>query len=158
MQVPVSTDPGPDKRSAADSRAAYQAQTGLVLSMESQLRLRALYEFLDGCRLVLDAIRADLSLFDPQSGNLEPLRRAARRLGGFSLEADSWGFDTIYEIASRLQILLMESGGRPGGGFWNSVRAALDLLSRLLDQCESDYRRRLEVADMLECLDQAARA
>lgn len=158
MQVPVSTDPRPDKRYGANSRAAYQAQAGQVLSMESQLRLRALYECIDGGRADLDAIRADLSLFDPQTGNLEPLRRAARRLGGFSLEADSWGFDSLYDVASRLQILLMEFGGRPGVGFWNSVKGALDMMARILDQCESDYRLRLEVADMLERLDEAGRA
>ena len=158
MQVPVSTDPGPDKRSAADSRAVCQAHAGLVLSMQSQLRLRALYEYIDGCRAALDAIRADLSLFDPRSGNLEPLRRAARRLGNLSLEADGWGFDSVYELASRLQILLMEYGWRPGVDFWGPVGGALDMLSILLDQCEGDYRRRLEVADLLDCLDQAARA
>lgn len=156
MQVPVSTDPGPDKRREGNNHVAYQAQPGLVLSMESQLRLRSLYEYVDGCRATLDAIRADLSLFESKSGSPEPLHRAAQRLGSFCMEADSWGFDSLHEIALRLQMLLLESGNRASGGnYWDVLHRGLAMLSALLEQCEGDFRRKLEIADMLECLDQA---
>jgi len=156
MQVPVSSNQGPDKRYEGNNSNAYQAQTALVLTMESQLRLRSLHDYVDGCRATLDEIHADLSFFESHSGDPECLRRSAERLKTFCLDADSWGFDALYEIAWRLQILMLDSGSRTkGGDYWDLLHRGLAILSSLLEQCESDFRRRLAVADMLENLDQA---
>jgi hypothetical protein len=158
MQVPVSTNQGPDKRYEESSGIAYQAQTGLVLTMESQLQLRSLYEYLDGCKAILDQIHADVSFFESHPGALECLQRAAGRLKGFCMDAESWGFDALYEVALRLQTLLLRSSSQVG---WDNHRyllyKGLAMLSSLLGQCENEFRRKQAVSEMLETLDQAVR-
>jgi hypothetical protein len=158
MQVPVSSNQGPDRQYEEGSGIAYQARTGLVLPIESQLQLRALYEYLDGCKATLNQIDADVSLYESHPGAPEFLQRAAGRLKGFCMDAESWGFDALYEIALRLQTLLLRSSSAL---VWDNHRyllyKGLAMLSSLLGQCEHDFRRKLAVADMLETLDQAVR-
>ncbi len=150
--MPVSSNQGPDKRCAKSNSIADQARPASVLTIDSQLRLRALYEFIDAGRASLDGINADLSL---HSGASECLRRSAERLKTLCIDADSWGFDALYEIAWRLQMLLLDCSRRPRGDDSRDViQRAMGLLSSLLEQCESDFRRRLAVAEVLENMDQ----
>jgi predicted HicB family RNase H-like nuclease len=58
------------------------------ISIESQLKLRSLYEYLDFCRQTLDEIRQDISL--------PHIQRVSEKLERFCVEADSWGFDSLY--------------------------------------------------------------
>jgi hypothetical protein len=158
MQVPISSNHGPDKRYEESRGISYQARTGLVLTMESQLQLRSLYEYLDSSRAILDQIQGDVSFFESHPSAPECLQRAAGRLKGFCMDANSWGFDALYEIASRLQMLLMRCGSQlRWDNHRNVLYRGLAMLSSLLGQCESEFRRRLAVADMLETLDQAIR-
>lgn len=121
----------------------------LVLSFESQMKLRGLYEFVDAGHCVTDEVRRNLSLDD--------LHKATEGLGKICIEADSWGFDDLYEVAQGLQILLLKCGDRIGS---DALRELLDrgltLLSALLGQCERDLYWRLAIADLLESLDHAA--
>lgn len=151
MPIPLVLDREPAMAHESGSRFG-TTRTGWLLSLESQLRLRLLYEYLDNSRILLSEIqnllsfrsRADISLC---------LRRASEKLGSFCLEADSWGFDALFDVGQGLQMLLLDSGGYTRtDGFWEKLHRGLTTLSALLTQCESDYRRRLATADTLDCL------
>ena len=150
MPEPISSDPRPDKRYASESDAVYQAQHGNGPSFVSQFHLRALYAYLDSCRATLDEIRADLSFnFAADAGARQPLQRAVERLGGFCMDADSWGFDELYKAAIKLQVQLMDFGSQArGDDYWDSLRRGLSLMAVLLDQCDNEYRRRLMISEM----------
>jgi hypothetical protein len=119
------------------------------ISVEAQLRLRSLYEYLDFCRQTLDEIPQDIASTD--------ILRATERLERFCIEADSWGFDALYEIGLGLQMLLLNAGGRVHShSFRDALRRGLSTLSALLEQCENDFRRRLATADTLDAISQAS--
>jgi hypothetical protein len=139
-------------------------QPGVVLSFESQLKLRAIYDYVEACQLTLNEIRVDLALddFSPegvlQQNDSMNLQRASEKLESFCVDADSWGFSALYEIALGLRMLLMNSGSRiKGDDFRKLLQHALSLLSALLEQCERDFYWRLAIADMLDCFEQASR-
>jgi hypothetical protein len=126
------------------------------LSFESQLKLRLLYEYIDNSKATLDEIQRILSvgvsgLYDP------PLwKKAAEKFAVFCFEADSWGFDDIFDVAQGLKMLLSNSIGRTRtDGVLEALTRGLAMLSALLSQCESDFRWRLATADTLDCINQA---
>jgi len=154
MQVPIGLDLIPDKGHESSNRFA-AAQPGLVLSIESQLKLRALYDYLEVSRTTLDEIQTDLSMSESSPDASLNLLKASRRLKNFCLDADSWGFDAVYEIGLGLQMLLFDSGSRVQSDvFWETFNRGMAMLSALLDRCESDFRWRLAIADMLDCFKQ----
>ena len=127
------------------------AQLGFVPSLESQLQLRSLYQYVDACQKTLNEIRADFYLSQSSPESLDVLQKAAQRLGRFCIDADSWGFSDLYDVASGLQVLLLDSRNRAqSDSFWVVLNRGLGMMSALLEQCENDFRRRLAVADMLE--------
>jgi hypothetical protein len=128
------------------------AQLGFVPSLDSQLRLRTLFEYVEACQKTLNEIRADFYLAQQSSSeSLDILQRTAQRLGRFCVDADSWRFNDLHDVASGLQMLLLDSRNRSQSEqFWRALNRGLGMLSALLDQCENDFRRRLAVADMLE--------
>jgi hypothetical protein len=129
---------------------------GVPLSIKSQLKLRALYEFVELCRSSLDEIERDLLPIEFGPASLIRLRKVSERLGRFGIEADSWGFDSIYEIAHGLQLLLLNSGGSvQSAECWEALQRGLKMLEDLIQHCEPDFCMRLAVADVLECLEQA---
>jgi hypothetical protein len=131
---------------------------GPILSIESQLQLRALYDYIDACRMTLNNIRMDLSLLESHPGSSAHVKRASEHLGSFCIEADSWGFDSQYEIALSLQMLLLESGlQEQDSDFWETLNRGLMTLCGLVEKCESDFRWRLAVADTLDCIRSAYR-
>ena len=137
-------------------------QPGVVLSFESQLKLRSLHQYIDDCRIALSEIRADLSLdgFTAEGAVNRPFgfQRASERLGKLCMETDNWGFDALYEVALRLQMLLMNGSGRiRSGEFCEILHRGLTLLSALLDECERDFCFRLAASDLFDSLDEAAR-
>jgi hypothetical protein len=157
MQMPIGPDPNSNIRLEIGGRLAL-FPPGLALSVESQLKLRELYQYLDICRTILGEIRADLSLVETNPEDTSPLQRASELLEGFCFEADSWGFNSLYEIGLGLQMMLINLGGRIiTDGFWNTLNRGIALLSALLDQCETDFRWRLAIADMLDSINQVAR-
>jgi hypothetical protein len=116
-----------------------------------------LYQYLDSCRSALDEIERDLCLKGNSEGSAD-LQRASERLRRFCEEADSWAFNTLYEIALGLQMLLLNSGSRiQSRNFWEALQRGLAVLTALLEQCERDFFWRLAIADTLDCLNQAAR-
>jgi hypothetical protein len=130
---------------------------GMVLSTESQLKLRSLCQYVDFCRQMLDQIQQDLLLYESSPDGSVHLQRASERLGRLCVEADSWGFNAPYEISFGLQMLLLNSGGRvQSNGFWEALQRGLGMLSALLEQCERDFRWRLATADTLDCIAAAA--
>jgi hypothetical protein len=119
------------------------------MSIESQLKLRSLYEYLDFCRQALDEIQRDIVS--------RHLPQASERLEKFCVEADSWGFDALYEIALSLQVLLLNASGHiQGNGISEALRRGLEMLSALLEQCERDFCYRLATADTLDCINEAS--
>lgn len=157
MQLPFGPNPTVDKRREALEtmpRGVF-VQPGQVLSIESQLKLRELYEFIDTSRTALNDIRRDLSFFLSTSGDSCNLQKISARLGHFCTEADNWGFDALYQVGLCLQMALLNCSGRLHEDIlWNTLNRALAMLSTLLEQCESDFRRRLAIADTLDSLDQ----
>jgi hypothetical protein len=155
MQVPIGTDLTRDMRSEGDKVCRSTISSGFALSMESQLKLREFYGYQENSRTVLDAIRSELSSLESDPGSQAYLKRVSDRLEEFCLEADSWGFNSLYEIASGLQMLLIDSSSRlHEDPYWRALYKGLALLSSLLDQCESDYRWTLAVAEMLDSFNQ----
>jgi hypothetical protein len=122
----------------------------LTFSIESQIRMKALYDYVDACRTALDDIKTDFSLLEPNPGCLASLR-VSERLQKFCMEADSWDFDSLCEISRALQLLVIESRGRMwGDDFWKALNVGLTTLSALLEKCECEFRGRLAVADTLD--------
>jgi hypothetical protein len=156
MQLPIGPDPKSRKRLEIGSRVAF-APPGSTLSIESQLKLRELYEYVEISRAILVGIQTDLSLAKSNSEDPTHLQRASERLESFCIEADSWGFNSLYEIGLGLQMLLINSGNQvQSDAFWDTISRGLAMLSALLDQCEMDFRWRLAIADMLDSINQVS--
>jgi hypothetical protein len=137
MQLPF----GPSLRRKVHSGIGTASEP--ALSLESQLKLRELYEFVENSSNILNDIRDELSSLN--------LQRASERLEKLCLEADSWGFNSIYEVGQGLQMLLLNSNGHvPTPNFRETLDRGLATLSGLLDQCENDFRWRLATVDTLD--------
>jgi hypothetical protein len=156
MQLPIGPDPKSRKRLEIGSRAGF-APPGSTLSIESQLKLRELYEYLEISRAILVEIQTDLSLLESNPEDPVNLQRASERLESFCIEADSWGFNSLYEIGLGLQMLLINSGNHiQSDAVWDTLNRGLAMLSALLEQCEEDFRWRLAIADMLDSINQVS--
>jgi hypothetical protein len=156
MQLPIGPDPKSRKRLEIGSRAGF-VPPGSTLSIESQLKLRELYEYLEISRTILVEIQTDLSLLESNPEDPVNLQRASERLESFCIEADSWGFNSLYEIGLGLQMLLINSGNHiQSDAVWDTLNRGLAMLSALLEQCEEDFRWRLAIADMLDSINQVS--
>ena len=152
MHLPFGPNPTVDKRREIMSGGVF-VQPGQVLSIESQLKLRELYEFIDTSRAALNDIRRVLSFFPSTSEDSRTLQKISAQLGHFCTEADSWGFDALYQVGFRLQTALLNCSGRLHEDIlWNTLNRALAMLITLLEQCEGDFRWRLAIADMHDSL------
>lgn len=120
-------------------------------SAASQIRMRALYEYVDASIESLQEIRARL---DPSQAGPKPKEAVAwaiARLGRICLDADNWGHDEFYRLAAGLQRALMESGGAVWtGSFAFLVEKALRMLSALVSEWDQDFRRTLAISDLLD--------
>ena len=135
-----------------------RASLANLAGAEFQLKLKPLYEYLDSCHLTLGQIRSDFSEYYANPANVACLKRAAERLGEFCIDADSWGFDALYEVAQGVQMLLLNSGERPPGeNFREALNRGLNLLFVLLQRCEGDFQLRLAIGETLEYMKQAGR-
>lgn len=153
MQSPFGSDPTAEANPDVIPRREI-AVPGKELSLEEQITLKELFAYVDFSKEILDEIRRNLSLYDANPEDHEVLRRATARLEKFCLEADSWGFSALYQIGMGLQVLLLDSAGRlQEKAFLGSVKNTLEMLAALLDQCESEYRWRLAIADTLDSLE-----
>ncbi len=124
--------------------------SGLTLPIKSQIRLKELYDYVDASRKALRDIRMDFALLEPDPDCPASLR-ASERLQKFYLEAANWRFDSLYEISRSLQILVIESRGRVWGDDLGKVlNDGIEMLSTLLEQCESEFQLELAIADMLD--------
>jgi hypothetical protein len=150
MQIPVIHD-----RLAATRE--FENPPRIASSIESQIRLRALYEFVDFCHRALDEIERDLVHIEFGPAGLNLLGQVSVRLGRVGIEADSWGFNSMYEIAHSLQLLLVKnSGSVQRGECWEALQRGLEVLTALVEHCEPDFRLRLAVADVLDCISAAS--
>jgi hypothetical protein len=119
-----------------------------ILSVESQLKLRRFYEYIDNSRAILSEVYEDFASMD--------LKKAAGRLEQLCIEADSWGFNSLYEVGLSLQMLFLNSSARmKDSSYMATLEHGLKMLSALLEQCETDFRWRLATADMLDDLNKA---
>jgi len=157
MQVPFVIEKPADRNSEVAGRVVF-AQSAQILSIEAQLRLRELYDYVEFCRGTLGEIARDLALLESDPEDFAALRQACDRLKRFCLEADSWGFTALYQIGTGLQVLLLRFGsGTQDNAFWNTLNRGLGMLSVLIGQCESEFRSRIAVADTLDSFDQIYR-
>jgi len=153
MQMPFGPNPIAEARSEVRGHAVF-THPSQVPSIESQLKLRELFAFVEYSREILRGICDDLFLVESNPEDETRVRKASAVLGKFCLEADSWGFSALYHIGMELQVLLVDSAGRArDAAFWNMVNRGLVMLSALLDQCESSFRWRLATTEMLESLE-----
>ena len=151
MQVPVGPDLARSKRPEGEAFRLGNASSGVSLSLESQLRLREFYGYLENGRTALSSIRAELFLLESDPGNAKYLKKVSDCLESFCVDADSWGFNSLYEISLGLQMLLIKAGNRLQEGYYlETLHKGLAMLSALLEQCESDFRWALAVAEMLD--------
>ncbi len=151
MQMPISFALTPEAQDLGD------VQSGFLLSIESQLKLRNLYEYLDSCRAAVDEIRRDLCLSVLEQECVVDFQRASARLEKFYVDADSWGFDSLYEVALGLQMLLLNSAGRTQhDSVRDALRRGLAMVPPLLQQCERDFCWRLAVTDLLDSFGDAS--
>jgi len=157
MQVPLGLERIAGRNPDVVGRAILE-QSGHVLSLEAQIRLRELYEYVENSRTILSEVNEDLGLFESHPEDVLHLHKASERLEQFCLEADGWGFSALYQIGMAVQVLLLDFGNRlQDNVFWNTMSRGLAMLSVLLEQCENDYRWRLAVAETLDSIDQVTR-
>jgi hypothetical protein len=138
-----------------DSRNNIFGRTGAVFAIDSQFRSLRLY--IEDGKTTLDQIRVDFSVSQSNPGDSSRLQRAAKKLSGFCVDTDGWGFERLYKVAFGLQALLVNSFNRVHNDlFWEVLSQGLAMLTALLNQCESEYRQRIAVDDMLESFNKAA--
>jgi hypothetical protein len=121
--------------------------------------LRPLYQFVDDGEKMLSELHAELLSVKPIPLGEQTLRSFAGRFAALSRGADVWGFDNIYRIAFKVQMLLVDlsSGVRPwDAGVARGLENVVEVLARLLSECEKEYRQRIEVAILLESLSEPA--
>jgi hypothetical protein len=151
MQIPIAVSVFPELLKISGGKSSVE-QPDWLLSLESQIKLRALHEYIDSSRDVLGELES-LMLVDDTSPNK---KRAAARLEYFCFEADSWGFNDLFDVAQGLRRLLLNFDGRSRtDGFREAVKRGLAMLSALLTHCERDFSWRLATADTLDCLARA---
>ena len=131
---------------------------GPVRSIESQLKFRELYDYVAAGQESLKELRMDLSHLESNPGSSQHLKSASERLGNMCIDADSWGFDSIYEIALGLQMLLLDGGWKEQkNDFWEALNRGLAMIAALLEQCENNFRWKLAITDTIEFIKQAGR-
>jgi hypothetical protein len=86
MPMPLSSSSTPNGRHELESHVS-TPPPGPILSIESQLQLRALYDYIDACRMMLSNIRMDLSLLESHPGSSAYAKRASEHLGSFCIES-----------------------------------------------------------------------
>jgi hypothetical protein len=147
-------DFSPDARH--DEKGIGDPASASALSLESQLRLREFYEYIDNSRTILNEIREELSSLKSNSDDCLNCQKTSERLARFCTEADSWGFNDLYEVGMGIQIFLLNSGGsiQNGRGI-ETLNRGLTRLSELLHRCENEYRWRLSIADTQDSFDRA---
>ncbi len=153
MQIPVIPD-----RLAGNTVAHLNIEIPpeAPLSTESQIKLRSLYEYVDFCRSTLGEIERDLLHLEFGPDDLIQLQKIAERLASLGIEADSWGFDSLYEIAFSLQLLLLNAGGRiQSDQCWDALQRGFRMLDAIVERCERDFRWRVAITDTLDCLTRA---
>lgn len=122
-----------------ECHSSVQDSSGSILSFYTQKQLRVLREHADYCRTVLAEIREDLNRCEMDSGDSTLLYNTAKKLGRFCLDADSWGFDSLYDTGLALQTILLKSGERVRDeSFWRSVNNGLTMLSILVEKHENE--------------------
>ena len=113
--------------------------SGSIMSFYTQKQLRVLREYADYCRTALDEIREDLNRCEMDSGDSALLYETAKKLGRFCMDADSWGFDSLYDTGLDLQTILLKSGDQVlDESFWRSINDGLTMLSVLVEKYEAD--------------------
>jgi hypothetical protein len=155
MQVPIGSELLLTKRPEGELVRPGSVVSGVSLSLGSQLKLREFYEYLENGRTALSKIRAGLSLLESDPMNSAYVKKVSDHLEAFCLDADCWGFNSLYEISQGLQMFLIKSGNRlQEGHYWGTLDKGLAMLAALLEQCEGDFRWALAIAEMLDCFDQ----
>jgi len=122
-------------------------------SNRSDLTLRALYANIDECDEIIRHVRADIAFMDNGDVAHQILRSIIERLGKLSLFADCWHFEELYWAAFQMQQRLLELEAVaqiPRTCSEKTLDNGMEMLARILHECENNYRLRLSMADVLE--------
>jgi hypothetical protein len=121
------------------------------MSVASQIRLRALYEYLDQCAKTVQEIRQILGPLQPGARSRERVSQANALLGRISLDADSWGHNDLYMVAAGLERFLMEARDEPWNArFCDLVARGLAVMSALVSNWDQEFRHSLSVGELLD--------
>ncbi len=156
------TSPPVNERSPKDWMVSSR-QEGIchaVFDMGRDVSLSSLYSFLDKSEEDLSDLQSVLAVLNSDLRKQGILQAPARKLGRLCLDADSWGFDDLHMVARETLFLVLDLD--EGVREWSADVAAaaergLAMLSTILHECESGYRRRLAIADLLDSLSQAGK-
>lgn len=162
MQTPVSHEAMPGKIHESKFSQIYTdnlfkpIRPGSALPFQFQKQLKSLREYVNECRSALNGIQKDFEHFKLDPDNPSILSGMAKQLGRFSLEADSWGFQSLNELTLALQKVLLDSVGRDwNNGLSEAFEKGLDFLSALVERCETDFCWDYALNETLECLSRA---
>jgi hypothetical protein len=144
----------PDDFSPVVEKAAVSGVTDYTRppSLDSQLKLKALYSYIDACDGIIQEMRTDIGLLKGHADDHEILKRVTEKLGKICLDADGWGFEELYRVAFDMQhqLIILDSGKQEWS---NRATAILDqkltMMSKMLRECENDYHKRLAISGLL---------
>jgi len=121
----------------------------------------ALIGFTRGASEGLAALWGQLEALDRESGDREAIRRMDEGFGALIVRSECWGFDDFDRLCRGLQQIVwdLESGRR----HWNSglgslLRAGLDALEEMVQECEAQVRRRCWIERLLGALAESGKA
>jgi len=129
----------------------------LVPSARDMAYLDSLRDFVRVSESAFSEVRSTVALLAGEvAGNVE-VRQIAMRLGQFCADADSWGFDNLLPIASKIHLLVLDLYF--GVRTWSepvaqAIERSVSLLSSLVCDCEITSRHALEITDVLNELSQ----
>lgn len=164
MRAPVSSESMPGKIQKSSNFPAYMnnplkpIRPGSALPFQLQLQLKSLREYVNDCRSTLNDIHNDFEHFKMDPDNPFLLSGISKQLGRFCLEADSWEFHSLYNVAFALQMMILQYGGRNWSHrLCEAFDVGLDTLLDLIERCETDLRWEVALNETFECLSHAGR-
>ena len=149
-------EPGKDHPSQSHTFHDSRLPANLGPHTESSRDLKSIHDFVDASEKTVTQFCIEVSQLKLRLMDDQTLFGLAERFGELSRGADDWGFEALYWIGFNLQTLLLDlaSGVRSWDqGVLHILEEAEKVLSLLLSECERDYQRRIQVAGLIQSLD-----
>jgi hypothetical protein len=119
----------------------------------SDLMLRAFHGYINECDEIIRRIRAEIAFMNSGDVDLAVLRSIMEKLEKLCFQADCWHFEELYWAAFQMKerLLELESPAQtPCRCSEKTLDNGMEMLARILHECENNYRLRLTMADILE--------